>query len=79
MNGKTRCPTPTPELEAFGDHHWKIEGNGADCLNCGEHMEREREVRMTPPSTDWKTATAGYTFAEDLNDDGSLPSGEGKG
>ena len=65
------CPTPSPEM-AFGSHKFKVNKDTATCANCGLVQTLVKEPPLHIPR-DWKSATAGYTFAEDLNADGSLP------
>ena len=67
------CPTPSPEM-AFGSHKWVVGDDGGTCANCGQFKARDNSPRMARIDRSWATATAGYTFAEDLNSDGTLPS-----
>ena len=73
MANVNNCPTPGPEM-AFNSHRWDIEGKVATCRYCGlvEMPEKDKEV-MAPVRT-WESYTAGHTFLEDINPDGSLPS-----
>ena len=42
------------------------------CRYCGDPLHIETPAPRYTPNRDWAAATAGRTFAEDLNSDGSL-------
>ena len=44
------------------------------CRYCDVTILDHSNVKIKNPSRDWKIATAGYHFAEDLNSDGTLKS-----